>query len=193
MLFRSSPSDQFESGVTDRLLRKLRQEIALSPLVRRLDKLDRIERELTEQLRAVDRRAGTLLERLTGRDEQNVTVRQRISDWLSDTVRGVDNTVSRQRLEDALRGVEEAQRGETEALTKLKRRVASPEERELLGGKKTVLERVPTAVTMTAQQPDLFAGTEAARATEFETPRQMQAIMASEELQKERQRQGGLN
>jgi hypothetical protein len=114
------------------------------------------------------------------------TLQQRIADWVSDISRGrLDRTNSQKALEEALQRVETAPRGERETVTKLERRVATPEERAALG-KKTVLERVPTAVTTTAQQPDLFAGTEAARAVEFETPKEFQAFMASEELQKKR-------
>lgn len=115
-----------------------------------------------------------------------VALRQRIADWVSDTSRGLDTTNSRKALEEALLRLETAPRGEKEARTKLKRRIATPEERAALG-KKSVLERVPTAVTTTAQQPDLFAGTEAERATEFETPKEMQEFMASAELQKRRE------
>jgi hypothetical protein len=113
-------------------------------------------------------------------------LQQRIADWVSDISRGrLDRTNSQEALEEALQRVETAPRGERETVTKLERRVATPEERKTLG-KKTVLERVPTAVTTTAQQPDLFAGTEAARAVEFETPKEFQAFMASEKLQKQR-------
>lgn len=171
-------------------LKILRQKMPMSPLTKRLDRLDQIEKDLTEKLRSADRKAGTLLEKLTGRDEQNVTLRQRISDWLSDTAQGRGNEESRRALEEALLRVEQGQRGETQPLTTLKRRIATQEESKLLGGKKTVTERVPTGLTVTAQQPDLFAGTEAASAVEFETPREMQAFMASEKLQKERAQKG---
>lgn len=134
-------------------------------------RLDRIEQLRQEQARLVP---------------ETVVLRQRIADWVSDTSRGLDNTNSRKALEEALLRFETAPRGEKEALTKLKRRIATPEERAALG-KKSVLERVPTAVTTTAQQPDLFADTEAQRAIEFETPKEMQEFMASSELQKQRE------
>ena len=119
------------------------------------------------------------------------SLRQRITDWLSDTARGRDNTASRRALEEELQQLEAAtRRGDKEALTTTRRRIATPEERALLGGKKTVTERVPTGITVEAQQPELFAGTEAAGAVEFETPKQFQKFMGSEELNKLRRQQG---
>jgi hypothetical protein len=119
------------------------------------------------------------------------SLRQRITDWLSDTARGLDNTNSRRALEEELQQLEAAtRRGDKEALTTTRRRIATPEERALLGGKKTVTERVPTGITVEAQQPELFAGTEAAGAVEFETPKQFQKFMGSEELNKLRRQQG---
>lgn len=119
------------------------------------------------------------------------SLRQRITDWLSDTARGLDNTNSRRALEEALQQLEAATRREgKEALTTTRRRIATPEERRLLGGKKTVVERAPTIETAEVQQPDLFAGTEAATAVEFRTPEQFQKFMGSEELNKLRRQQG---
>jgi hypothetical protein len=184
------PSERSEADLTERLQQRLRQNSTLSSLFNRLDRLDQIEKELTEKLRGADRKAGTLLEKLTGRDEQNVTLRQRISDWLSDTAQGRGNEESRRALEEALLLVEQGQRGEKQPLTTLKRRIATQEESKLLGGKKTVSERVETGSDITAQQPELFADTEAASAVEFKTPEEMQAFMASEKLQKERAKQG---
>jgi len=184
------PSERSEADLTERLQQRLRQNSTLSSLFNRLDRLDQIEKELTEKLRGADRKAGTLLEKLTGRDEQNVTLRQRISDWLSDTAQGRGNEESRRALEEALLLVEQGQRGEKQPLTTLKRRIATQEESKLLGGKKTVSERVETGEAITAQQPELFADTEAASAVEFKTPEEMQAFMASKKLQKERSKQG---
>ena len=184
------PSERREADLTERLQQRLRQNSRLSSLFNRLDRLDQIEKDLTEKLRGADRKAGTLLEKLTGRDEQNVTLRQRISDWLSDTAQGRSNEESRRALEEALLRIEQGQRGEQQPLTTLKRRIATQEERKLLGGKKTVTKRVPTGLAITAQQPELFAGTEAASAVEFETPREMQAFMGSAKLQRERAKKG---
>lgn len=119
------------------------------------------------------------------------SLRQRITDWLSDTARGLNNTNSRRALEEELQQLEAAtRRGGKEALMTTRRRIATPEERALLGGKKTVTERVPTGITVEAQQSELFADTEAAGAVEFETPEQFQKFMGSEELNKLRRQQG---
>jgi len=173
------------------------QQAGILRLNRRLLAIEKKEAEIEAQATKLQT-ARTPIERFTtpietrdaeGNVKTRATPAQLVADWVEALSSGADTTQPRAALETVLGQIQRAGAGEKEALTKLKRRIATPEERAALG-KKSVVERVPTAITTTAQQPDLFAGTEAATATEFETPRQMQAFMASDELQKERQKQG---
>jgi len=150
------------------------QQAGVLKLDRRLRAIENKEAELEGQITKVST-ALTPVEKFTrpietrdadGKLIARATPAQRMADWVQDISRDSDTTQSRRALEDVLQGIEQAEAKKGEPLLTTGRRLTTPEERQLLGRRK-MQETVPTGEVRTAEQPDLFAGTEAALTSPF--------------------------